>query len=196
MKIVWLAKKILLIPVLIIFSYWQPHYLALAEHTNKSIPPEQTYESILQQAETALQAGQYSEAEILLHKAVDKQPDSAEAYYNLGLTLHLQAKNQEAIAAYENAIRINPQYDSPYINLGLAFIEQNQLDKAKTIFHQVLALPERTESPASNHTLAHYNLAVIYKRQGKQEVAIEAIKSALDITPDFPPAQKLLLQLQ
>lgn len=186
LKVAWVTKLICLAPIVLFSHSWQPHQPVLAQQTDTP----------LQQAKTTLQEGRYYEAEKLLRKVVEKQPDSAEAYYNLGLSLHLQTKDKEAIFAYQNAIRINPKYDSPYINLGLAFIEQNQLDKANTVFHQVLELPERTESPASNHTLAYYNLAIIYKRQDNQEAALEAVKAALAITPDFAPAQSLLKQYQ
>ena len=41
-----------------------------------------------------------------------------DAYYNLGITLAKQEKYEEAIAAYEKAIQLNPQYASAYNNLG------------------------------------------------------------------------------
>jgi len=126
---------------------------------------------------------------------VQDQPHSAEAYFNLGLSLHLQLELDEAIKTYEQAIQIDPTYDQPYTNKGLALIESNQLEEASIIFKQVLSLPERIETPASIHTLAHYNLAIIRKRQGKLDAARQEVNAALAITPDFLQAQKLLQML-
>jgi len=91
---------------------------------------------------------------------------------------------------------VDPTFDSAYINLGLAFIQTDQLDNAIPIFQEVLTLPERTEESLSNYTLAHYNLAIIYTRQGNTEEALEEVQQALEITPDFQRAQELLQQLQ
>ncbi len=189
MRVVLATKLIGLVSIALISGSWLPDQSGLAQQTDS--PP-----SLLQQAQTALQEERYADAETLLNKAVENEPNSAEAYYTLGLSLHLQTEVLEAIAAYENAIRIDPKYDLPYINLGLAFIEINQLDKANKVFHDILALPDRNESPASIHTLAHYNLAIISKRQDYRETALTELQAALAITPDFAPAQELLKQLQ
>lgn len=151
----------------------------------------QTTQTSLQKAKQELKAGQYNQAETHLRQIVQDQPQSAEAYFNLGLSLHLQLKLDEAIKTYKQAIQLNPTYDRPYTNMGLALIEANQLEEASTIFKQVLSLPERPEQPASIHTLAHYNLAIIFKRQGKLDAAHQEVQSALTITPGFAQAQKL-----
>lgn|GEM_PF-2471146 len=145
----------------------------------------------LQQAKQTLEAGAYDQAETYLRQVVIQQPESAEAYFNLGLSLHLQMELEAAIKTYQQAIQLDPTYDQPYTNMGLALIESNQLDAASTVFNQVLSLPERVESPASIHTLAHYNLAIIWKRQGKLAAASKEVDAALAITPNFAQAQKL-----
>lgn len=151
----------------------------------------QTTAPTLQQAKQTLDAGKYDQAETYLRQIVIQQPESAEAYFNLGLSLHLQMDLEEAIQTYKQAIQLDPTYDQPYTNMGLALIESNQLDTARAVFNQVLALPERVESPASIHTLAHYNLAIIWKRQGKLAAALKEVEAALAITPNFSQAQQL-----
>lgn len=120
----------------------------------------------------------------------------AEQLFEQGVALHREGRFEEAIRTYQEAIRVSPTYDSAYINMGLAFIQLDQLDNAVPIFQQVLTLPDRQEEPASNHTLAHYNLAIIFSRQGKAEEALSEVQQALDITPDFEQAQQLLEQMQ
>lgn len=181
-----LQKMIYLAPAILLIALSQPSDV-LAQ---KNAAP------FLQEAQTAIEEGRYTEAEDLLNQTIAKHPDSAEAQYYLGLSLHQQLRLREAILAYRKAIEINPTYDLPYLNLGLAWIEGRRLDEASKIFRQVLTLPDRQGDPVSNHTLAHYNLAVIYNRQDQPEIAIKEIQAALAITPDFEPAKEFLETMQ
>lgn len=124
------------------------------------------------------------------------ETEQAEQLFEQGVALHRDRRFEEAIQAYQEAIRIDPMYDSAYINMGLALIQLGQLNSAVPIFQQVLTLPDREEEPASNHTLAHYNLAIIFNRQGRTQEALSEVQQALDITPDFEQAQQLLEQIQ
>ncbi|NJK40337.1 MAG: tetratricopeptide repeat protein [Acaryochloridaceae cyanobacterium SU_2_1] len=126
---------------------------------------------------------------------MEDQLDAAAAYFDRGLSLHRQFELEAAMAAYQRAIELDASYDPPYMNLGLALIESQQLDQASLLFDQILALPERSETPASIHTLAHYNLAIIYRRQGKIGAAIKQVEAALDLNSGFQPAKTLHQQL-
>lgn len=124
------------------------------------------------------------------------EAQSAERLYELGVESHRAGLIDAAIQSYQSAIRLDPKFDAAYINLGLALIQLGHFDDAKDILQQVLALPDRTETPASVHTLAHYNLAIIWERQGQPDEAVTEVQKALAITPDFELAQQLLQRLQ
>ncbi len=157
----------------------------------------QTPDSTLQErAQAALAARQYETAATLWQAIVHQYPDDATAYYHLGLSLHAQDRLDAAITAYQMAIQLNPQYDAPYVNLGLILISLGNLEQAKPLFQQVLHLPDRPETPASVHTIAHYNLAIIEKRTDHTNAALTEVQQALAITPDFALAQQLLAQLR
>ncbi len=147
-------------------------------------------------AQAALAAHQYETAATLWQAIVHDHPDDASAYYYLGLSLHAQDRLDEAMTAYQTALRLNPQYDAPYVNLGLILISLGNLERAKPLFQEVLQLPDRPEVPASVHTIAHYNLAIIEKRTDHTEAALSEVQLALAITPDFALAQQLLEQLR
>lgn len=155
-----------------------------------------TSPGLLQQAQTAQKQGHYPKAVSLWQQVVKQNPKSAEAYYNLGVCLHHEFQLLAAIAAYQNATRLNPKYDDAYINLGLALIEVNQYDAAIAALQKVLTLPDRPGSPASTHTLAHYNLAIIFRRQGKRSDALREVQQTLKLNPKFIPAQTLLRQMR
>ena len=60
----------------------------------------------------------YQEAKSNLKKAIELQPDYAEAYNNLGNAYKEMEEYNEAILVYEKAIELNPQYYEAYNNLG------------------------------------------------------------------------------
>jgi hypothetical protein len=54
----------------------------------------------------------------------------ADAHCNLGTALHDQGKHDEAVAAYGQAIGLNPGLAAAYYNLGSARYDQGELDEA------------------------------------------------------------------
>ena len=123
-------------------------------------------------------------------------PETAQDFYDLGVQAQTNYQLDQAIAYYQTAIQRDANFDSAYINLGLAYIETQQLDQAQAILQAVLDLPDRSEVPVSIHTLAHYNLGIVFSRQEDIANALEEVEQALEITPDFELAQQLLQQLQ
>ncbi len=147
------------------------------------------------QAQLAQAGADYVLASELWQQLVDQGSTSAMDYYNLGLTLHHQLELGKAIAAYGNATRLDPQLGSAYLNEGLAWMEIKRYDKAIQLFRQTLAVPNQVAEPEATHTLAHYNLAIIFTREENVEVARQEAQKALDLSPDFSHAQLLLEQL-
>jgi superkiller protein 3 len=149
-----------------------------------------------QKAQQAQKLGHYAESEQLWKQVLKQQPKSADAYYNLGVSLHRQFKFLEAIQAYSDAVRLSPKYEAAYVNRGLALIQVGNYDDATTSFRAVLTLPNQPNDPASTHALAHYNLAIILKRQGQSSEALSEVEQALKLSPSFKPAQQLREQIK
>ncbi|ANV84652.1 hypothetical protein AWQ21_09805 [Picosynechococcus sp. PCC 7003] len=118
------------------------------------------------------------------------------AAYQLGVEFHGMADFNQAIAAYQRAIATDPNFVDPYINLSLIYIGMGQLNDAEALLQTVLTLPDHPEEPASIHALAHYNLGIIYSRQGDSTQALSQVNQALAIAPNFDQAQTFYQQLQ
>lgn len=63
--------------------------------------------------------------------AVNEQfPDFAEGAYNLGILHYSQRRVDEAIAAYQHALALDPTYAKAHKNLGEIYVVQERYDLA------------------------------------------------------------------
>ncbi len=164
--------------------------------TQQTGGPSGSFVPSFQLQQVLAQSATQSDSQSATQPTTQSETQSAQSFYDLGVEAQTAGQIQAAVQAYQQAIDLEPNFDAAYINLGLAFIQLAQFDKAWNTFQQVLTLPDRPERPASIHTLAHYNLAIILNRQGKLNEAMTEAQKALEITPDFEKAQQLLRQLQ
>ena len=125
---------------------------------------------------------QQPDAAIFSYKqAIKIQPDHAEAYSNLGVTLQLKGKLEEAVEVYIKALSLKPDYADAYNNMGIALKEQGRLEEAIEAYNKAFAIwPDYDE--------AYNNMGNALKEQGKLEEAIEAYNKALSLKPDFAEA--------
>jgi serine/threonine protein kinase/Flp pilus assembly protein TadD len=72
-------------------------------------------------AETAVEA---------FRKLTGREPESAGAYYDIGVTLQQKAKLAEAVSAYERAIQLRPNYPEALCNLSAALSHQGRFSEA------------------------------------------------------------------
>ena len=82
----------------------------------------------------------------------------------------------EAIAALERAIGLDPGYAEAYINFGAALNEQGRLDEAIAAYHRAIEL-----KPDSGD--AYSNLGYLYKDQGRLDQALACFRKAVELDP-------------
>ncbi|MEH2390101.1 MAG: tetratricopeptide repeat protein, partial [Nostoc sp.] len=94
-----------------------------------------------------------------------------------GNALREQKKLDAAVAAYEKAIQLNPNYATAYSNLGIALREQKKLDAAVAAYEKAIQL-----NP--NYATAYNNLGNALSDQKKLDAAVAASKKALILPED------------
>lgn len=112
--------------------------------------------------------------------AVDRQQNrqQAEDYYSQGLMLQRQGKLDEAIAAYQAALRLNPRLAPVYLNLGAALAKQGKLEDAIAAYQTAIEINPKLAA-------AHYNLGNALAQKGQLDAAIAAYQAALQINPNY-----------
>ncbi len=107
----------------------------------------------------------YSKAEVDYRKAVEINPRTPQAYFNLGNSLLMQRKADDAIKEYENALRVETNKTRQakiFHNMGV--IKQNQKDFGQAISYYKDALRRN-----SNDDETRYNLQLCQYQLKKQE---------------------------
>jgi len=106
---------------------------------------------------------------------------SAPAWFCLGVAYDKSGQIAQAIDAYRQALRIDPEHAGAWSNLGNAYADSGQSAKAIDAYRQALRIdPE--------HARAWYNLAVAYADPGQTAQAIDAYRQALRINSEYAKA--------
>ncbi len=110
----------ILLTVLTACAFAQTH--TTVRHYKERIddtPPE------IAQAEDAIQKNDFTGAETLLKKAIDKDPNNYQAWFDLGFVLNRLGRADESIAAYRKSVAAKPDVFESNLNLGLMLVRTN-----------------------------------------------------------------------
>ncbi len=128
----------------------------------------------------AYQLGHLETAQELLNRAIEVDGTDASQHNDLGQIYQARGRLAEAVACYEQAIRIKPG-SAAYNNLGLALDWQGKSDEAVTCFQQALAIDPHLAEP-------YNNLGNTYIKLRRYAAAIPHLQQALQIKPDSAEA--------
>jgi len=111
-----------------------------------------------------------AEAIAEFRRAVELNPDFAEARMELGLRLLAGANYNEALEQLEAVEKLTPRLVEVQLALGDAYRSTRQWEKAKSAFDKALRM--RSDLPQ-----AHYNLALMYMTAGAEYPGLDALSS-------------------
>jgi protein O-mannosyl-transferase len=131
--------------------------------------------------ELLAQQGQMDEAATHFQKAMQIQPDFAEAHYNFGNVLVQKGQWDEAIAQFQTTLEIQPDFAEAHNNLGNILLEKGRVDEAIAHFQTALNIQPGI-------ALTHINLGKALFQKGQVREALAHYRSALELQPDNPAA--------
>lgn len=126
-----------------------------------------------------------SAGEIITHESGETDstsPDTAQGWFLRGCALDsLDGHEDEALAAYEEALSLDPSLAAGLTNLGNLHYRQDRHEEALVCYERACALdPDQPE--------AHYNLANLLEEAGQLDLAIDEYRKVLQLNEDFRDA--------
>lgn len=120
--------------------------------------------------------GRQEEGRRYFERALSMNPDDARVHNDLALIIGA-ADAEAAIAHFEKALQIAPNFTLALNNWGNLLAELNRLDEAEQKYREALQVREEDE-------YAWYNLARLAERKGNVEEAEQSYLSAMQNSPE------------
>ena len=132
----------------------------------------------------------YHGAALLLTSVTEEGPAFADAFNLLGLSLAMVDRADDAVAAFDQALRVNPRYVEAYLNRAVVLNHLGREDEARVSMTRAaeLGAPDESGYPAvvaNKLANAHLSLGHDYRAAGAVELAIAQYRRALELRPQF-----------
>lgn len=125
--------------------------------------------------------GDWPQAENLFCRAIELQPDYAEAYYNLGLAYKKDGRIEAAESCICQAIKLKPDYPEAFYIQGLILCGTNRLDEAALSFYKVTQLRPSWAD-------AYFQMGTVLKNNKRLDGAEICLRHAIELKSDFAEA--------
>lgn len=122
---------------------------------------------------------QWAEAALAYEKALELDPDYADAYCNLGAVRYNQGQRAAARRAFEACLSRVPDHVEANFNLANVLEEASEDERALTLYRRALAADPLYPD-------LHINLALLYEKLGRMRPACRHWRRYLQIDPQGP----------
>ncbi|MCA2699507.1 MAG: tetratricopeptide repeat protein, partial [Microcystis sp. M179S2] len=115
------------------------------------------------------------------NKAIELNPNHANAYVNRGILYYNQQKYELALSDFSKAIDINPNDAEAYSNRGGVYYNQQKYELALSDINKAIEI-----NP--NYAVAYYNRGNLYYNQQKYDSALADYNQAIKLNRNFANA--------
>jgi type IV pilus biogenesis/stability protein PilW len=134
----------------------------------------------IRMARSLLNGGRVNEALSTLNEAIEADPDNASLHNYYGQICLVGGRLDEAEEALRQALEIDPGLTDAHNNLGTVLMEQGDPSAAEEEFRLALADPVYP-TPEK----VYLNLGLLYRTQGREAEALEALRRSVEIDPRY-----------
>jgi tetratricopeptide (TPR) repeat protein len=163
-------------------------FLALGRAAPRLRAPILAAAALALAAATAARIEVYRDPVELWRSVVRANPRNPRGHVELGNQLFQAERGAEALARYQEALRIAPGFSPAHNNLAMAYHAQGRIDLA--IEHYQEALRLRADAP-----FVSFNLARALLARGLLAQAEQRLRAEIALSPDFAPAPRDLAWL-
>ncbi len=126
---------------------------------------------------------------LYFRKFMEIKPESADAHYRLGATLLKKKKFNEAALYFKRASLLDFHYILAYLGMAQACRELGRYD-------QSIEVLKRAITCCGKNAEIYFELGITYDKKGMQAEAVDSLKKAVELNPEFEKAQGVLDSLR
>ena len=130
-----------------------------------------------------------ADADKWLTKMLEWAPNDWEGWYHLGRTKYNENRFAEAISAFQQCLKLNPQNVQAEDNLGLSLAGLGRNDDAAAAYHQAIAWQARS---LAKNPGPYVDLGSLLMDENRANESIPFLLQAVEIAPDEWRAHELL----
>ncbi|MGH9748659.1 MAG: tetratricopeptide repeat protein [Candidatus Polarisedimenticolia bacterium] len=132
-----------------------------------------------EQAEAARAAEEFG-------KELELTPDNDTVHYHLGLALLKAGRDDQALAAFEQAVLLNPQRSEAYLKMAAGYEKRKDTAKAEEMYQKFSA------ADPSRAAESLYNIGVIAWNENRTKDAVQYFGRAAQLDPQYALAHREL----
>jgi TolB-like protein/tetratricopeptide (TPR) repeat protein len=117
------------------------------------------------------------EARDAIVRALELDPQLAEAHASMGILMSLLGRHDEALAALQRAVDLKPQYSMAQMWLGNEWLERGDVKRAHGHYREALMVDPL-------HAQVQSNYANVLMNMGRYDEAVESIQRFTRVRPD------------
>ncbi len=174
-------KEIIIFPIDAV--QWALHYPTILDYwQDRGI---QGINALIHQASQLLNTGQVEEAQTIIQRVLQQEPDNSDAYAILTVIAVVQTNKDQALRLATKAVTRNPE--SAAAQLALSYVQQAhfEIEAALKSVQQAMLLDPR-------HALAWARIAELQMSLGELEQARQAAQQAVRLNPALSKTQTIL----
>lgn len=150
-------------------------FTSLTAETQKN--KRSSAERLYLQGLAQLSRDDYARAVIYFEKAVEADPNYAEAWYQAGYCYGMLGKHAEALKASRQSARLRPEWSATFVNIGASSYALGQYKEAVDAYRQAIRLDD-------DNADIQYSLGLAFGKLNRADEEILAYRRALALRPD------------
>jgi len=167
-------------PALLYFAFIMVIAGCAGTGTNTAKQPDYSARQLQNMGENYLSGGDTANALQYLTQAEQKSPNDPVIQYDLGLAYDQRELPDKALAHFEKALKIKPDYPEALNAIGSIYAKRGQIEPARQAFQKAMDNPFY-KTPQ----MAAYNIGRLYEKKDDLEKALTNYQLAVKFDPQF-----------
>lgn len=150
----------------------------------------------LSYADIVIEKGDDAKIKRVTRELIQNYPDKEkDIYMQLGFTYQNKQKYEQAFTAFEDLIKVYPNYYPAYYQVGkTAVLSKTNLERGIACLQEYLKHPAEEDQPT--HANANFRLGGLWEHKGDKQSAQKEYETALKLDPNYQEAKNALENLK